>query len=63
MTTDQDRADAYRTLPPRTTLAETGTTHDTSVADAYGSLGAISATSPLNIAIGPDGADGDGDGD
>ena len=52
---------AYRQLPAQITLAETGTTHDTSATDSYGSLGAISATSLLNVAIGPEGADGDGD--
>ena len=44
------------------TLAETSTTHDTSATDAYGSLGAISSISPLNVVIGPEGAGG-GDGD
>ena len=53
---------AYRELPAQITLAETSTTHDTSATDAYGSLGAISSTSPLNVAIGPEGAGG-GDGD
>ena len=55
-------SDAYRHLPLPIGLADTGTTHDTSVADAYGSLGAISAIPPTHIAVGPEGS-GDGDGD
>lgn len=49
---------AYQVLPTQITLAETSTTHDTSATDTFGSLGAISATSPL-VAIGPEGGDGD----
>ena len=66
MTPPRDRSAAadgnvFRDLPKPITLAETGTTHDTSATDSYGSLGSISSTSPLNVAIGPEGADGDGD--
>lgn len=66
MTESEDRpAEAgtgvYRQLPAQVSLADTGTTHDTSAVDSYGSLGSVSATSPQNVALGPEGADGDGD--
>lgn len=57
---DAGPANPYTALPARPNLAETSTTHDTSVADSTGSFGALSTSWPAGVALGPEGA-GDGD--